>query len=1458
MADPQIPEQFEEAQETSVIIKDDPVLGPTLATGKPEGPIPEEAKKDVTVQREGVDFKEVLAGNVPTVGKFNVTPKLLDAAKSNPAIMRRLLAQHTISGQPTSKDEPIKPFMRDGEFTPTPALIQDPTALEKAERIAMSRESVDNILTEAGITDVNVRQVMIDKYRTGEFFDNLGTRLAEAGQFVVTAVPLASVLSVHAHGALRDSIRKGTDWSSEWASRQRDIQGAFDYTYKTIDRLVPNPTMKMAFNSFIQDGLRTRLENGQITPEEFNKSFYVTDAEGNITDVEKEFLTDDTARTLLDYSFQELPTQEKFGVIFVETFLGMAGPGQVKGAFAMRKYKRLLKEYKGTDVGKAIAGKTDPFEVVNIMESMGVKTKINRNALSIGVAQQRADAAQDILVSQIDEAGIKLDALRIQGVPKRSVQYKVAKGEYEDLINRMLRAKYTAKVIPYVKAAGTDALVISAGQLTAREYLPQFFEVTPETAEFIGAIGMVAGGAHIGKAIGGGLINATTTPRGGIQRVASRTMDFLAAGVTLGGTTLTGIRFTDNTIKNFEMATGRKLSSDELRGIKASVQMVNSLNPRDRDKVVNALDEYVDLRDRIVNEFPEADREEAAELFSMSFSNASGLNFLSAIRTVKANYIDIRDLKGMEIESVVRSMEASFKQVEITESALKNLENLIERSSVQDPEAVTNFINNNRKALRAIKEDNMDFLEAQQGQLDDIRKQVLADPTIELPEGFITELASADVRLNRMLGNVVDERASLGELMTDLYTGLSTRLTVMKSRRPQGRAYYQELGRTMEDVMDAHLEMLWNKGESAYADVKRLAQERPNVDMGNVVEEMMNKAGETAYHRFFSPEGLFFAGRLGRQNRMVFNDMARRALGDVEKIRDSLVAGGVSQELVDSLDDFGIAMEFKRINPGFEPFSELNAYEVDVMRRSFRDYAFRIRDKNPGLTDEYKQYADVMDDAIRSDGEMYTALEAARSTYRSEVGDRLRTGLLYKLDKSRTGGKIVTVTSDDLFQYAYRNVNPLNMFKGISNNMTKALQGNYDAGVEITAGVGEIVTSFADTVDGKRVFDLTTKEGRMKFDTIQRAISEKVYADWASRELKVFEKVAGPSAAAKGGYKFDVLEGADTVNSLSMVPVRMADGTTTEVPLINLRNIYNDAKGLEDFVAGSEYARKKYTDLISDYNNVDSKLRRNISNTIKKQDDDFAELMPFLGQRSPRSFYEDYIINGSPEMLDDMRDLFVAAQVKAGKKAEEAVQIFDAGVGRLVAKGFKERGGLQPVPTATLQASQRDRLVARQFTVPEQMLADVDEHREKLVAVLGEDHVDYLTDIATFLTRAKSESVPIEGATRGYSLNEALSRLYNISRGMVSPLYVTSEYMVRIASRANIELFELAAQNKDAAEIISKMYKTPELITKQDFGTFQAYLSEFVFTEMARNEMLAPELNEMFLLPEGETDEEDE
>ena len=133
------------------------------------------------------------------------------------------------------------------------------------------------------------------------------------------------------------------------------------------------------------------------------------------------------------------------------------------------------------------------------------------------------------------------------------------------------------------------------------------------------------------------------------------------------------------------------------------------------------------------------------------------------------------------------------------------------------------------------------------------------------------------------------------------------------------------------------------------------------------------------------------------------------------------------------------------------------------------------------------------------------------------------------------------------------------------------------------------------------------------------------------------------------------------------------------------------------------------------------------------------------------------------------------------------------------------------------------------------MLKSIDDNREVLTQVLGEEHVGYLEDIADFINKAEpARTYTMNGVIRPYGMNEGLSRVYNIARGMVSPLYVTSEFAVRLASQANIEILQLAGQNQEAARIITNMMRYPELVTRKDMDLFSTTMKEFVVTELTK------------------------
>ena len=99
-------------------------------------------------------------------------------------------------------------------------------------------------------------------------------------------------------------------------------------------------------------------------------------------------------------------------------------------------------------------------------------------------------------------------------------------------------------------------------------------------------------------------------------------------------------------------------------------------------------------------------------------------------------------------------------------------------------------------------------------------------------------------------------------------------------------------------------------------------------------------------------------------------------------------------------------------------------------------------------------------------------------------------------------------------------------------------------------------------------------------------------------------------------------------------------------------------------------------------------------------------------------------------------------------------------------------------------------------------------------------------------------------AMRKITHNELASRGYNIARGMVSPLYVTTEFGLRIASQAGVNIMNLAVSNEKAAELLLLVIENPENMTKADLSLFNELLKTFLTEQITRQGYTVPDFTE--------------
>ena len=120
---------------------------------------------------------------------------------------------------------------------------------------------------------------------------------------------------------------------------------------------------------------------------------------------------------------------------------------------------------------------------------------------------------------------------------------------------------------------------------------------------------------------------------------------------------------------------------------------------------------------------------------------------------------------------------------------------------------------------------------------------------------------------------------------------------------------------------------------------------------------------------------------------------------------------------------------------------------------------------------------------------------------------------------------------------------------------------------------------------------------------------------------------------------------------------------------------------------------------------------------------------------------------------------------------------------------------------------------------------------------MDQEHFSYFENMVGYMALVEKgdfSRVKLEGLTRGISTNEAISRAFNLARGMVSPTYVAAEFAVRIAEMRGIQLLGLVAQDKEAARIMKDMFTIGVKPSERDVGKLSELIVNFVFKDLAR------------------------
>lgn len=1441
--------------------------------------VQEEAQRlrtDEPLTMEGVLSKLQAGENVDLQtpdGVMTYTPEYLKLIDENPQLKSTIeiqTQQDTYFKKQARKEKPADVTIAyvgpSGETDVS--RITDPNERNLAEDYAENRKRLNAALLPvikggelSGRPDIDVavRQYFIDDFETGGVLNNLASRLAETGRAIPTMPSYALGLLAGAIDADMAARQQGTDFSDEWAARAEDRERVMRNLFEFIDEYIPAPTAAMWINDAIRERAKKDLDAGKLTPEQYDDFIYDRDITGE--KFERRFVDDEAAYAALEASFDELSGAGAFTTIFFENVLGggfLSGMKSAAITAEMRNLERIRKAYK---IPLAVKLEAIPAWLAN----KGIKEKLDNNLLQLGFYTRSTKKQSFAASKRMDDIVEEKKALT-----PGSLEYERLDAEYDNLKRLQNRNYVRQKISPLALQVVRDEAIMAGAAALGREYMTGMFGMDADMAEMAGVISNITIGKPV-RWLGKGVYNIGRSftgfnALGGLRHPISAPLRKLMQA--------------DMSVEDYERLyympenDGKPMSYRERRAVARAFKEVDKMNPTTREEFLGVLREQNQLQENIIDSFPEGEaRDTARKLFEQSFAETMDLpSFMSAFQA-STETLSFKTLRKGGLQRAVESAVAMDAKRLRAKAALDNFEK--HAATYADPakqEAIVNLIKQTREGLIRVEESIQEQLDILDNTMGVMLDAVAGDPSIKLPKTFFDDYIEAKTVMNGLvspetageLQSQISRVKVVKEVVSKANAGLLNQFKIVKSIRSNKQMHRQALSSTAEKVLSLQYAKLYKQMDANYDGFREFVantiDERPRIDISDAVAEMLRlaSADEKNIKTFFSPEATFFAGYLGKKSRKMFERMVQRTLEDlpedelaqmVSSIKEASEGKLKAEDIADMMQgnptQFGL---FLHQHGKLNVFANATIDEAEEFRRAFRDYGYKTN--NPAVAREYKNFEKIINKAMKDSDEVgYTELEKARGIHQG-LNDPMRKGTpMQQFLSSHVGDKVELDSSP--FSGLYKNKTPDQILSGLGNAVKKAMRGGPGQGealAEMRKQIGYMEQLFGTpTVTGGKAIDLRTEEGRQALQMIQELTDAIVYDEWAADFLTKQPSVGGQIGDPRGlGFKTSVINELSDLNEALKINVIDESGKFNPDQLaLDLVGMVAQERDIANYIqkGGRFYEQGKA--VIQRLRRTIEKVSKEATRKANSQRAAYKTLTDITGLQNPLQFYDKYI-NGLGD-LDALKLQFLEYAKRdpnfADVSPDDIEGIFNEAIYKLTYQGLIEYGGYQA--TSKLSGVTKkafggllkdDEIVVKEFTNALGLVAQItsDNTRRNLLKVMPQEQIDSLKNIAIFLANQKTAAIAKEGVARGMSANEAISRAYNIARGMVGTQYIASEVAVRMIEKHASDTFMLAIQSPDAARLIDKMLRFPKLMKPEELKTLDILLVDFFATDVVR------------------------
>ena len=1416
----------------------------------------------------------------PNAAKLARTPEFTKQIKLNLALQESLKRQRREETAPT---DPTIAFVSETGEIDTSYL--DPDVRPLADEYAKGRKKLDDVLrpivnTGRPDVDVAVRQFFIDEMATGDFLSNLTTRLKESGRAAVVLPNYAADYAGSAMEAMRRAFDLQTSFKEEWKALADNREERTDAILRSIDQAIPAPTLAMGMNDLIRDRAKKDLAEGKLTQEQFDNFVYETTLDGQKT--ERQFIDDATAYAVVEESFSQMNKLEQWGVIFAENFLGGGILTRTKNARAADELKRAAKIRDNLGISK----ETSLLDIPALAMDYNKKVKLDKDLLELGLYNQ--DIAKQTSNLK-DRANTLLDDARKSGISQ--LEKERLQAEAANLLRTNRRNFLNNKLTPYLsQMIGPDVRLATAA-VAGRTYLEGVYGMSAETAEMVGLIsGVVGEGTRFspfvtrtGTRLGKGVIGLSE------KGIAAFDKQGTLSPISLFFRKLTQQDLSADDYERLYLPPGQKLTVRERKQISAAFAQVNKLDGETREIFLEQIQSQLNLERELLNMFPEGEaRSKAAKILNQSMAEISGLPTAIAAYQMAVQTANIKKMKNKSISAMVEAA-AEVDRVSVRGQVLVEAfqEHAAEYANPQQLAAVRELIEQTKSSLTNVQkfidlefnklDKNIDaMVDSSVSDLSEPLSETFLEDYIEI-KNIISKRISPET--SRDIAGAVADVEETREAILKSGESLLERFKKMRAIRNRRNLHRVSLAAAVEALIFKRQGALSKQMDAAYDGFRDFVAttDRPNIDISPIVSEMLRLAGDdiSDIRKFFGPTSTFFSGYLGRKSRKMFEAMVERTMktfseDEIQEMVTSIVeesGGRISAEEITNIakknpTQFGLLLHS---TGSANVFANANIEELEEFRRAFKDYGYKT--SNLAVSREYTNFTELVDETMKaSDKEGHDFLLETRRIYQQKNDPNRPGTILNRVLSSKKGDKVTSDSSG--MGSLYKDVTPIKVMNEIGESVSKIMSGGSGKAKAIDdlhkqiAGLEQLM-GVPDEATGVMRIDLQDEESLLNLDLMEEVIEAIVYDAWAADFLSKRPSIGQRIDPRNLGFKQSIIDELEEINKIFNINVIDTDGIPDQRLIFNITDMVSYEEDIARVIVEGGKHYKAGQEAVSNLERFLKLAKGEASIESEYYKKSMKVLEDVVNIEDSVKFYDKYI-SGMGD-LDSVRLKFkeVIAQDPTMQGADLDT-VFNNAIYNMTYQGLMQKGGYGPVGKVVgkeVKGLLGENIVSHGFQNVLGALAELEnpEVLKNLEKIMPEEQVKNLKGIFTYLANQQAASIAVQLGAKGMSANEAISRAYNIARGMVSPSYVMTEVTLRLLQKHNSDVMLLALQSKDAARIMEKMLRYPKLVTAKELDTFDIIIREFAATEIARLGLETTLTNYLDqYLEEEETNEEEQ